>query len=98
MKTIEERRSILAKDIFKHVNHGWRVVTRSDIKCLLKRDRPLKGSVFILLSLLFIIPGIVYLFIPKGRSTLLIEVNEEGNIHYNASGLSNSEKVELMWY
>jgi hypothetical protein len=98
MKTVEERRSILAKDIFKHVNHGWRVITRSDTKCLLERDRMIKGSVFVLLFLLFVIPAIVYLFLPKGRSRLLIEVTDEGNIRYNAAGLTDSEKVELMWY
>jgi hypothetical protein len=98
MKTIEERRSILDKDIFKHVNHGWRIATRSDTKCLMIRDKKAKGFLLIFLLLLFIIPGIIYLYIDKGRNSLMIEVTEEGNIKYNATGLSDSEKAELMWY
>ena len=98
MKTIEQRRSILDKDIFKHVNHGWRVATRSDTKCLLTRDKKAKGFLLIFLLLLFVVPGIIYLYVYKGRNTLMIEVTEEGNIKYNATGLSDSEKAELMWY
>jgi hypothetical protein len=44
------------------------------------------------------VPGIIYLLMPKGRSRLLIEVTQEGNIHYNAKGLSDREKSELMRY
>lgn len=98
MKTIEERKLILDKDIFKHVNHGWRVATQSDTKCLLVREKKTKVGLFIFLLLLFIVPGIIYLFKDKGRSRLMIEVNQEGNIHYNARGLSDQEKSELMWY
>jgi hypothetical protein len=97
MKTREERKSILDKDIFKHVNHGWRVATRSDTKCLLVRDKKAKGCLLIILLLLFIIPGLVYLFMYKGRNSLVIEVTPEGNIKYNAAGLSDLEKSELMW-
>lgn len=98
MKTIEERKSILDKDIFKHVNHGWRVAHRSDTKCLLVRDKKAKGCLLIFLLLLFIVPGIIYLYVYKGRDSLLIQVTEEGNIKYNATGLSDHEKSELMWY
>jgi hypothetical protein len=98
MKSIEERNSILEKDIFKHVNHGWRVTTKSETKAILERYKKVKGSVLIKLLLLFIVPGIIYLFMPKGRSRLLIEVTQEGNIHYNAKGLSDREKSELMRY
>jgi hypothetical protein len=98
MKSIEERNSILEKDIFKHVNHGWRVTTKSETKAILERYKKVKGSVLIKLLLLFIVPGIIYLLMPKGRSRLLIEVTQEGNIHYNAKGLSDREKSELMRY
>lgn len=98
MKTIEERRSILDKDIFKHINHGWRVATRSDTKCLMVREKKTKVGLFVFLLFLFIIPGIIYLFKDKGRSRLMIEVTQEGNIHYNARGMSDAEKTELMWY
>lgn len=98
MKTIEERKSILDKDIFKHVNHGWRVATKSDTKCLMVRDKKAKGFLLIMLLLLFVVPGIIYLFIDKGRNRLMIEVTQDGNIKYNATGLSDFEKSELMWY
>jgi hypothetical protein len=98
MKTIEERKLILDKDIFKHVNHGWRVATKSDTKCLMVRDKKAKGFLLIMLLLLFVVPGIIYLFIDKGRNRLMIEVTQDGNIKYNATGLSDFEKSELMWY
>ena len=98
MKTIEERKSILDKDIFKHVNHGWRVATKSDTKCLMVRDKKAKGFLLIMLLLLFVVPGIIYLFMDKGRNRLMIEVTQDGNIKYNATGLSDFEKSELMWY
>lgn len=98
MKTIEERRSILDKDIFKHVNHGWRVATRSDTKCLLVKDKKIKGCLLFFLLLLFIVPGIIYLFIYKGRNTLKIEVTQEGNIKYYTTGLSYFERNELESY
>ena len=98
MKSIEERTLILDKDIFKHVNHGWRVATKSETKCLLVRDKKPKGFLFIVLLLLFIVPGIIYLFVYKGRSTVMVDVNQDGNIKYYVTGLSDFEKSELMWY
>jgi len=98
MKTIEERKSILDKDIFRLVNRGWRVAHRSDTKCLLVRNKKAKGCLLTILLLLFILPGIIYLLIPKGRSTLKIEVTEEGNIKYYPTGLSSFEQRELTWY
>jgi len=98
MKTIEQRKAILDKDIYRHVNHGWRVTSRSDTKCLMIRDKKAKGCLLIFLLLLFIVPGIVYLFMNKGKSTLKIEVTPEGNIKYFATGLSSYERSELEWY
>jgi hypothetical protein len=98
MKSIEERKQILDKDIFKHVNHGWKVATRSEAKCLLVRDKKANAFLLIFLLLLFIVPGIVYLYMNKGRSTLKIEVTKEGNIKYTATGLSSFQKNELKWY
>ncbi len=98
MKSIEERKLILDKDIFKHVNHGWRIATQSETKCLMVREKKANGFLLIILLLLFIIPGIIYLFIYKGRSTVTIEVTQEGNIRYFVTGLSDFEKSELMWY
>jgi len=98
MKSIEEMRLILDKDIFKHVNHGWRVATKSDTKCLMIKEKKAKGFLLIILLLLFILPGIFYLFMYKGRSTVMIEVTQDGNIKYFVTGLSDHEKSELMWY
>jgi hypothetical protein len=98
MKSTEERKLILEKDIFKHVNHGWRVATKSDTKCLMVRAKKARGFLLIILLLLFIVPGIIYLLMDKGRSTVMIEVTQEGNIKYFVTGLSDFEKSELMWY
>ena len=98
MKTIEERKSILDKEIFKHVNHGWRLVHRSDTKCLLEKNKKAKGCLLIILLLLFIIPGIIYLLMDKGKSTLKIDITEEGNIKYHTTGLSLFERNELESY
>lgn len=98
MKTIEERKSILDKEIFKHVNHGWRLAHRSDTKCLLVRKKKAKGCLLIFLLLLFIVPGIIYLFVNKGKSTLKIDITEEGNIKIYTTGLSYFERQELESY
>jgi ribosomal protein S18 len=98
MKTTEERKSILDKDIFRLVNRGWRIAHRSDTKCLLVRKKKANGCLLIFLLLLLVIPGIIYLFAYKGRSTLKIEVTEEGNIKYYPTGLSAFEQRELTWY
>ena len=98
MKTTEERKSILDKDIFRLVNHGWRVAHRSDTKCVLVKKKKPNGCLLSVLLLLFILPGIIYLLIPRGRSTLKIEVTEEGNIKYFPTGLSSFEQRELTWY
>jgi hypothetical protein len=44
VKTIEERKAILDKDIFRHVNHGWRVSSRSETKCLMVREKKQKDA------------------------------------------------------
>jgi hypothetical protein len=98
MKSVEEMKLILDKDIFKHVNHGWRIATKSDTKCLMVKEKKAKGFLLIILLLLFIVPGIVYLFMYKGRGTVIIEVTQDGNIKYYVTGLSDHEKSELMWY
>jgi hypothetical protein len=98
VKTVEERKKLLDKEIFKHVNHGWRVLDRSDTACLLVRDKKAKGCLFIFLLLLFIIPGIIYLYVKKGKSYLKVEVTKEGNVKYFTDGLSSSEIDELRWY
>jgi hypothetical protein len=98
MKTIEERKAILDKDVFRLVNHGWRVAHSSDTKCLLVKNKKANGCLLIVLLLLFIVPGIVYLFMYKGRSTLKIEVTEKGDIKYFPTGLSTFEINELESY
>ena len=98
MKTLEERKSILDKEIFKHVNHGWRVSTRSDTKALLTKEKKTKGCLLVFLLLLFIIPGIIYLFINKGKGILKIEVTQEGLVKCNTTGLSTFEIQELESY
>ena len=98
MKTIEERKSILDKEIFKLVNHGWRLSRRSDTKCLLTKKRKPNGCLLIFLLLLFIVPGIVYLLLYKGESTLHVEITKEGDINYIPTGLSIFERNELGSY
>jgi hypothetical protein len=62
-----------------------------------KRRKP-NGCVLTVLLLLFIIPGIIYLLMDRGRSTLKVEVTEEGNIKYFPTGLSQFEQRQLTWY
>jgi hypothetical protein len=92
MKTIEERKSILDKEIFKLVNHGWVLSHRSDTKCLLIKAKKVNGCLLTILLLLFIVPGIIYILMSKGKSTLKIDITEEGNIIYFPTGLSIFEK------
>ncbi|MDX9726860.1 MAG: hypothetical protein RBT38_10780 [Bacteroidales bacterium] len=98
MKSLEERKAILDKEIFKHVNHGWRLVHQSDTKCLLEKKRKPKGCLLAFLLLLLIIPGIIYLLMNKGKSTLMIEVTPKGDVTITTTGLSIFERQELESY
>jgi hypothetical protein len=97
MKTIEECKIKLEADISRHVSHGWRVQTRTETTCQLVKDKKPNGCLIIILLLLFIIPGIVYMFMFKGTASLYIDVNNNGEIKYITDGLSAFEKTELTW-
>jgi hypothetical protein len=98
MKTIEERKSILDKEIFKHVNHGWRITTRSDTKAILVKEKKTNGCLLIFLIILFVVPGIIYLLVNKGKGILKIEVTQEGDVKCQTIGLSTFEIHELESY
>ena len=51
-----------------------------------------RDGILTILLLLFIVPGIIYLLMSKGKSTLKIDITEEGNIIYFPAGLSIFEK------
>lgn len=98
MRTIEERELILDKEIFKLVNHGWKLAHRSDTKCLLTKPKKAKDYILIFLLLLFIVPGVIYLLMPKGESTIKIEITEEGDIKCFTTGLTLFDTNEMESY
>jgi hypothetical protein len=93
MKTIEERKAIIEKDISRHVSHGWRVLSRTETSCKLEKDWKPNSSI-----LYFFITGIIYSAMFKGKILSLdIEVDQEGEIKYITDGLSSFEEDELRW-
>ena len=82
MKTKGERRAILENEITKRLAFGWKISSRTDTYCLLERDKKADSRHAINLLGLFLIPGILYLLFHKWNKTLVVEVNEEGEVKY----------------
>jgi TRAP-type mannitol/chloroaromatic compound transport system permease small subunit len=80
MATIEERKAILAREIVKYVDAGWRVTSQTDTTAQLTRDKRASCLVAILLAILFILPAVLYLLLYRGTENLFLEVNETGQI------------------
>ena len=75
MKTLEERKKILDKEIFRLKGRGWRVENRTDTTCLLiKKDTPM-GCLSVAASLITLFP-----FFKNYFKTRIIEVSAEGSI------------------
>jgi hypothetical protein len=83
MKTIEEREAILDTEIIKQQKKGWQIASRTDTNCQLKKEQRPNGCIAVILLLLFVIPGILYLILFKGTTTVFLEINEEGEIIYS---------------
>jgi hypothetical protein len=95
MRTLEERKSILEKDISRHLPHGWRISSKTDTSCKLIKNNTVDSCLTLILLWITILPGIIYLFKSKGTKSLYIEVNQEGEVNYITKGLSSFEKKEL---
>jgi excisionase family DNA binding protein len=94
MKTIEERKAIIAAIIVKHQKSGWIVTNQTDTNCQLRQPKKPDTCLVVFLFLLCIIPGLLYLIFAKGDMTVFIEVNEEGKVKYTSKDLTRSQ---LSW-
>ena len=75
MRTIEERKSILDKEVLKLVEKGWIVKSRTDTTCFLIKGDTAMGCLSLLVSLLVLFP-----FFDERIKTRIIEVSPEGKI------------------
>jgi excisionase family DNA binding protein len=94
MKTIEERKAILAAVIVKHQKNGWTLTNQTDTNCQLTKPKKPETCLVIILLLLFIIPGLLYLIFIKGNMTVFIEVDEDGKVKYSSKDLSPYQLAE----
>jgi hypothetical protein len=94
MKTPEERKAILEKEIRKYVSDEWRVMGRTDTTCRLIKEKQPNGCLLVFFYMLFILPGIIYMTTYKGSKRLYLEVNEEGEIKYLTDDISSVEQHE----
>jgi hypothetical protein len=78
--TIEERKAILANEIVKYVDQGWRVTSQTDTTVQLTKDKRASCLVALLLALLFILPAVLYLLLYKGTESLFLEVTQDGQV------------------
>lgn len=91
MKTIEERKAILDKEITRQFKNGWRLASRTETGCQLVKDKERSGCLLVLLFLFFIIPGIFYLLFTQGiGKTVPVEVMEDGRVSYTSKDVSTS--------
>jgi hypothetical protein len=80
MATIEECKAVLAREIVKYVDEGWRVTSQTDTTAQLTRDKRASCLVAILLAILFILPAVLYLLLYRGTENLFLEVNGDGQV------------------
>lgn len=95
MKTLEERKAILNYVISEQQKKGWQIVSQADTTCQLSRERKPDGCTTAILIVLFVIPGLLYLIFTKGTETVVIEIDEEGEIKYSGKDLSPYELEQL---
>lgn len=94
MKTPEQRKEILDKEIRNYVADEWRVMGRTETTCRLIKEKQPNGCLLVFLYMLLILPGIIYMTTYKGSKRLYLEVNEEGGIRYLTDDISSVEKTE----
>lgn len=95
MKTLNERKTILEAEIIKQQKKGWQIVSRTDTTCQIAKEKKADGCTTVILILLFVIPGILYLILMKGTTTVYIEISEDGEVIYSGKDLSPHELDEL---
>ena len=95
MKTPEERKAILEKEIAHSLKNGWRISSRTETGCQIVQDKKRNGCLLVFLFLFFIIPGIFYLLLTQGQTiSVYIEVDEEGRISFSSKDLSSKQLEE----
>ena len=75
MKTLEERKSILDKEVLRLIRKGWIVKSRTDTTCMLIKGDTVMGCLSLFISLLVLFP-----FFDERIKTRIIEVTPEGLI------------------
>jgi len=80
MKTIEERKLILEREIVANQQLGWSVRSQSDTYCQMYKTKGANGCLGIFLLLCFIVPGILYFIFYKSEKLLSLSVDEYGNV------------------
>ena|ERR1035437_3252209 len=89
MKTIEERKAILDIQIIKEQKDGWLLINRTNTLAQFTKIYKANTGIGILLCLLFLLPGILYFYSAKKTKTILIDINENGELaSYNHEFLS----------
>ncbi|MEN9935040.1 MAG: hypothetical protein RLZZ387_1619 [Chloroflexota bacterium] len=84
--TLDERRDILDAEIVRQVTAGWRVVSRTDTTAQLLTDRGPNGCIGLLLLIFFVVPGILYMLLYKGSSSMYIDVDPFGQVRRTTHG------------
>jgi hypothetical protein len=95
MKTLEERKAILDYLIAEQQKKGWQIASKTDTSCQLTREKKPDGCLTAILIILFVIPGILYLILMKGTETVVLEIDEQGEIKYTGKDLSPWELEQL---
>lgn len=95
MKTLDERKAILNYVISEQQKKGWQIVSQTDTTCQLSREKKPDGCTTAILIILFVIPGLLYLIFTKGTETVVVEIDEQGEIKYSGKDLSPYEIEQL---
>ena len=77
--TLEKRKEILTKAIGKWVKKGYYILNQTDTTAQLQKDKDFSCLLFILLTALIILPGVLYLLNRKDKH-VYITVDEYGRV------------------
>jgi len=81
---IEERRTILDREVARYVSAGYILISRTDNTAQLVSETSPNGCLLIGLFLLGIVPGLIYMMISKRTESLYIEVDDFGHLNHTS--------------
>ena len=70
----------LQNEVRKYTKRGWKIVSQTNTSCQLSRKKRPSALIAVLLLFLMILPGLIYIFWPRGEDLIYLFVDEKGRV------------------